>query len=68
VMACIDAYNQYVKQFPADFLVQIQLVNIYTEIKIYDAAELMLDYILQQKPDYDVAVALKDQLQLQKAG
>ncbi|WP_231499609.1 motility associated factor glycosyltransferase family protein [Methylomonas sp. 11b] len=59
VMVAIDAYNNYIGQFPQDTLVQIKLANLYTEQGIYDAAIMMLDYILAQKPDLEVAVTMK---------
>ncbi len=59
VMVAIDAYNNYISQFPQDTLVQIKLANLYTEQGIYDAAGMMLDYILAQKPGLEVAVTMK---------
>ncbi|QSB02177.1 DUF115 domain-containing protein [Methylomonas sp. EFPC1] len=59
VMVAIDAYNNYIGQFPSDTLAQIKLANLYTEQGIYDAAIMMLDYILAQKPDLEVALTMK---------
>lgn len=58
----IDIYGSYIEQFPSDTLVQVKLAMLYMEYKIYDAAELMIDYLLQQQPNLDVAIALKQRL------
>ena len=65
-MLAIDAYNSYIRQFPEDVLVQIKLAMLYIEQCSYHAAELMLDYILRQKPNLETALAIKHQLQLLK--
>ena len=62
VMLAIDAYNSYVGQFPGDTLVQMKLARLYMESNVYDAAEMMLDFILQQKPDYEAAISMRRQL------
>ena len=61
-IVAIDIYNRYIAQFPKDTLVQIKLAMLYAEHKVFDAAELMLDYILQQKPNLESVVAFKQQL------
>jgi hypothetical protein len=61
-LAAIDAYNNYISQFPEDTLVQMKLTTLYMENKTYDAAELMLDYILTKTPDSKAAIDLKKQL------
>ncbi|MCK9396883.1 MAG: DUF115 domain-containing protein [Methylobacter sp.] len=61
-LAAIDAYNDYISQFPEDTLVQMKLATLYMENKIYDAAELMLDYILAKTPDSKAAMDAKKQL------
>lgn len=66
VMIAIDAYNNYIGQFPEDTLVQIKLAMLYVEHGIYDAAELMVDYILRQKPNLEAAVGMKRQLSAMK--
>ena len=63
MMGAVDSYNAYVSQFPNDFTVQMKLAMLYIEGGVYDAAELMLDYILQQKPEFDSAIKLKYELQ-----
>jgi len=60
--AAIDVYNHYISQFPEDTLGQIKLATLYMENKIYDAAELMFDYILTKTPDSKAAIDLKKQL------
>ncbi|WAR45418.1 6-hydroxymethylpterin diphosphokinase MptE-like protein [Methylomonas rapida] len=62
VMVAIDAYNSYIGQFPQDTLVQMKLAMLYFESKIYDAAEMILAYILQQKPGLEVAISMRQQL------
>lgn len=62
IMPAIDAYHAYIEHFPSDLLVQIKLAALYRDCKIYDAANLMLDSILQRKPDFAAALALKAQL------
>ncbi|TAK63008.1 6-hydroxymethylpterin diphosphokinase MptE-like protein [Methylobacter sp.] len=65
-LAAIDAYNNYIRQFPEDTLVQMKLTMLYIENKTYDAAELMIDYILAKTPDSKVAMDLKKQLAYSK--
>jgi hypothetical protein len=67
VMVAIDTYSSYVVQFPEDTLVQIKVAMLYIEFKIYDAAELMVDHILLQKPGLDIAIGLKQQLSVLKS-
>ncbi|WFP50154.1 DUF115 domain-containing protein [Methylomonas sp. EFPC3] len=66
MVAAIDSYAAYIGQFPQDVLVQMKLAALYGECRIYDGADMMLDYILQQKPDYAAALALKRHLSEQK--
>jgi tetratricopeptide (TPR) repeat protein len=66
--AAIDTYNRYISQFPEDVLAQMKLAALYMENKIYDAAELMLDYILAKTPDSKAAMDLKKQLLGLKGG
>jgi len=61
-MPAVDAFHTYVTQFPDDSLTQIKLANLYVEHNVYDAAELMLDYILQTKPDFTAALQLQNQI------
>lgn len=62
ITIAIDSYSSYIAQFPDDTLVQMKLATLYVECKVYDAADMMLDYILRQKPNLEVAVGLKRQL------
>lgn len=67
ILTAIDAYNHYISQFPEDTLVQMKLTTLYIENKTYDAAELMLDYILTKTPDSKTTTDLKKQLAYLKA-
>lgn len=62
IMPAIDAYNSYIAQFPEDLLVQMKLATLYKDCNIHDAANLMLESILQRKPDFAAAINLKLQL------
>lgn len=62
----IDAYNSYISQFPLDTVVQMKLVRLFMECKVYDGAEMMLDYILQQKPDFQAAISMKAQIDVNR--
>lgn len=69
VVAAIDSYAAYIEQFPQDVLVQMKLAALYGECRIYDGADLMLDYVLQQQPGHEPALALKQRLaELRAAG
>jgi hypothetical protein len=67
-IAAIDIYNRYIAQFPKDTLVQIKLAMLYAEHKVFDAAELMLDYILLENPKLESVIAIKNRLGVIKAG
>lgn len=62
MLDAIDTYTGYVGQFPADTLAQIKLAMLYIQCNSYEGAEMMLDFILSQKPDYDAAINIKRQL------
>lgn len=62
IMPAIDAYHSYIAQFPEDFLTQLKLATLYVEYNIEDAARLMLESILQRKPDYVAAAELNKRL------
>lgn len=61
-IAAIDVYSAYIEQFPSDLLVQMKLATLYVDRGVYDGAEMMLDFILQQKGDFTPALSLKQQL------
>lgn len=61
-MLAIDCYNAYINFFPEDVLSKLKLAALYIDIKVYEAAELMLEHILQTAPDLESAVGLKQQL------
>jgi len=62
VMDAIDSYNSYIEFFPEDIISKLKLANLYIDIKIYDAAELMLNYILTAEPENETAIQLKAQV------
>lgn len=66
MLDAIDTYSAYVSQFPSDTLVQIKLAMLYIECKSYEGGEMMLNFILSQKPDYAPAMNLKRQLLVDK--
>jgi hypothetical protein len=61
-LAAIDSYNEYLAQFPDDHLAALKLANLYMEIKSYQAAELMVDYLLNKDRHNTGAQHLKQQL------
>lgn len=61
-LLAIDSYNTYITFFPEDTLSKLKLTALYIDIKIYEAAELMLEHILQSTPDLESAISLKNQL------
>ena len=62
-LQAIDAYNRYIALFPDDSLIQLKLAMLYIEQKIYAAAEIMLNYVLQKSPELSMALTVKQQLQ-----
>jgi hypothetical protein len=58
----IDSYNAYINFFPEDILNKLKLTALYIDIKVYEAAELMLEHLLQIAPDLESAISLKNQL------
>lgn len=63
-MLAIDSYNAYINFFPEDTLSKLKLAALYIDIKVYEAAELMLEHVLQASPDLESAISLKNQLAL----
>jgi len=61
-LLAIDSYNTYIAFFPEDSLSKLKLASLYIDIKVYEAAELMLEHILQTTPDFESAINLKKQL------
>ncbi len=61
-MLAIDSYNAYISFFPEDTLSKLKLAALYIDIKVYEAAELMLELILQADPGLESAIALKNQI------
>lgn len=61
-LLAIDSYNAYIAFFPEDTLSKLKLTALYIDIKVYEAAELMLEHILQSIPDLESAITLKNQL------
>lgn len=62
LLPAIDSYNAYITQFPDDVLAQIKLATLFMENKIFDAANVMLDFILAKQPGSEAALKLKKQL------
>ncbi|BCG62740.1 MAG: hypothetical protein methR_P0390 [Methyloprofundus sp.] len=62
ILEAIDSYNTYIQAFPEDTLHKLKLVNLYIEIKVYDAAELMLDHLLSIDPSMEMAQQLKSRI------
>jgi hypothetical protein len=63
ILEAIDSYNVYLQFFPEDTLHKLKLVNLYIEIKIYDAAELMLDHLLSIEENMEITIQLKARIQ-----
>ena len=61
-LLAIDSYNAYINFFPEDILNKLKLALLYIDIKVYEAAELMLEHLLQIAPDLESAIDLKNQL------
>lgn len=61
-LLAIDSYNAFIQVFPEDTLSKLKLTALYIDIKVYDAAELMLDHILETDPELESATALKNKL------
>lgn len=61
----ISAYIQYLNNAPGDVFVQLKLVQLYLEQKIYEGAALMLEHVLAQDPANQYALYLQQQLQAQ---
>ncbi|MDP3877435.1 MAG: DUF115 domain-containing protein [Methylobacter sp.] len=61
-LLAIDSYNAYINFFPEDTLSKLKLTSLYIDLKVYEAAELMLELILQANPDLESANSLKNQL------
>lgn len=67
VLVAIDAYGEYIAQFPLDTVTQMKLVDLYAEQGIFDAADMMLDHILTRKPGFEVALTKKAALAAARA-
>lgn len=67
MMNAIDTYSVYVSQFPSDTLAQIKLAMLYVDCKSYEGAEMMLDFILSEKPGYQAALDIKRQISVSRA-
>ena len=57
-----NAYLDYIDIFPEDVLAQLKLVNLYIDIKVYEAAELMINHILTINPEHQTALDFQSQL------
>ncbi|MFI4918667.1 MAG: 6-hydroxymethylpterin diphosphokinase MptE-like protein [Legionellales bacterium] len=63
ILSAVASYNAYIARFPKDTVVQLKLAHLFVQEKIMDAAELLLDYILEKNPLQDAAIHMKQQLQ-----
>ncbi|MEQ1530548.1 MAG: 6-hydroxymethylpterin diphosphokinase MptE-like protein, partial [Methylococcales bacterium] len=61
-LAAIDCYNDYIRQFPDDNVVQMKLAALYIDNQSYEAAELMIDFILTKDANAPGATQIKTQL------
>ncbi len=61
-MLAIDSYISYINTFPEDIVTQLKLATLYIEYGINDAAEMMLDLILQNSPGLEAALVLKQKI------
>ena len=59
MVEAIDSYNKFIGFFPDDTVSKLQLTHLYMEIKVYDAAEMMIDHLLSHNPSMDAAQQLK---------
>ncbi|WP_293751068.1 6-hydroxymethylpterin diphosphokinase MptE-like protein [uncultured Paraglaciecola sp.] len=55
----IDCYTEYVNFFPEDLVCKLKLTRLYMDMKVYEAAELMLEHILTVDPGMEIALTLK---------
>ncbi|WP_426992568.1 6-hydroxymethylpterin diphosphokinase MptE-like protein [Methylomonas sp. CM2] len=62
ILVAIDTYNAYIRRFPDDSAAQLKLARLYLDQGIYEAAELMLDHLLTNKPGLEAALAMRLQL------
>jgi tetratricopeptide (TPR) repeat protein len=63
IAEAVTSYNAYIARFPEDTVVQLKLVHLFLQENIVDAAQLLLDYILEKNPSHEAAIQLKKQLQ-----
>ncbi len=68
ILAAIDSYTAYIEFFPDDTVTKLKLAHLYIDIKVYEAAELMLDLIIANAPNMETAIQLKAQIAKLKAG
>lgn len=66
VLQAIDIYNQYIAEFKNDTLAQIKLAMLYAENNVFEAADLMLDFILEKQPDLLSALRIKHKVDVMK--
>ena len=58
-LEAVDTYNRYLTAHPNDVIVQLKLAQLYIAMKVFDGAELMLDFILKNNPQQETALILK---------
>ena len=62
----IDSLNHFIALFPDDIPSKIQLCNLYMDLEVYDAVEMMLDVILSQDENSHTALQLKKKVEALK--
>lgn len=68
VAGAITSYNAYIARFPEDTVVQLKFAHLLLQAKIRDAADLLLDYILEKNPEHEAAIQMKNQLHAEVLG
>ncbi len=68
IIEAIDSYMAYIEFFPTDTVSKLKLANLYIDIKVYEAADMMLDLIIANDPDMDTAIQLKAEIAKLKEG
>lgn len=62
VLDAVASYNAYITRFPEDTVVQLKLAHLFLQENIVDAANLLLNYILEKNPSNEAAIQMKNQL------
>jgi len=68
IIEAIDSYTAYIEFFPDDMVSKLKLAHLYIDIKVYEAADMMLDLIIDKDPNMETAIQLKAQVAKLKEG